>query len=284
MVRFLKQIMDSEKGQVLPIVLALLALGGLVITPNLDYAATSLNGSRAIEEDINGLYAADAGVEDAVWCLENGISPSQQLPENINRMEVAIQTVEKGTYTVYFGELVQSGVHSDYLSVAGEVVWAEEAQAYQYTITVTWQPNLGAPVIHLGEVGVRLPPGYSYQTGSAAGFVDNLATGEPSEVLDSFGAYLLSWEFDPPYPSVSESNPVQTQMFYIAGEGDLEGDYTWVVANSGDIGAVGEITGTLYQITATATRPQDGETTARIVASVMLEEETTYIVTWQVLN
>lgn len=199
-------------------------------------------------------------------------------------MEVARQTVGKGTYTIYFDELVQAGTHSDYIDVAGEMVWDEQAQAYQYTITVTWQPNLGAPVIHLGEVGVRLPLDYSYQLGSAASFADNLSTGEPNEVLDSSGAYLLSWEFPPPCPSVSESNPVQTQKFYIAGEGDPESDYAWTVANRSDIGSVGEITGTLYEITATATRPEDGEITARIVANVMLDEETTYIITWQVLN
>jgi len=284
MMQFLRQIVGGEQGQALPIVLALLALGGLVIAPNLDYAATNLNSSRAIEQNIYGLYAADASVEDALWCLDNGISPSQQLPGNINQMEVTRQTVEEGAYTLYFGELVEAGIHSDYLSVDGEIVWHETAQAYRYTITVTWQSNLGAPIIHLEEVGARLPSGYSYQAGSAAGFAENLATGEPNEVLDSFGAVLLSWEFDPPYPSVSESDPVQTQVFYIAGEGSPEGDYTWAVASRGDIGLVGEITGTLYRIAAAATRPGDGETTTRVVASVMLTEETTYIVAWQVSN
>jgi len=47
---------------------------------------------------------------------------------------------------------------------------------------------------------------------------------------------------------------------------------------------VGEITGTSYRITATATRPEDGETTARIVAEAMIEGGTTYIFSWQILN
>ena len=92
MVRLLKQMISSEKGQVLPLVLALLVFGGLVIAPSLSYAATSLNSSRMLEERMNGVYAADAGVEDALWCLRNGISPSEQLSENINQMQVAIQT------------------------------------------------------------------------------------------------------------------------------------------------------------------------------------------------
>jgi len=217
MKRFLKQIIGNEKGQALPIVLALLVLGGLTVTPSLNYAATSLNHGKIIAQGVNGIYAADAGVEDALWCLKNGITPSQQLSENINQMEVAIQTEEKETYTLYFGEVVQAGQHSDYLSVNGTMVWDEEAEAYKYTITVNWEE--GAPTIHLTEVGVRLPLGYGYQPDSAAIFANNLSIAEPEEVLDSYGAYLLSWQFESPYPSVSGSNPKQTQTFYIAGEG-----------------------------------------------------------------
>ena len=283
MVRLLKQMISSEKGQVLPLVLALLVFGGLVIAPSLSYAATSLNSSRMLEEGVKGVYAADAGVENTLWCLENGIPPPQQLSENINQMEVAIQTEEKGIYTLYLGELILPGEHFDYLNVDGEMMWDGEAEAYEYTITVTWKPNGGIPVIHLEGVGARLPIGYSYQSGSAASFVDNLSTDEPDETLDGIGAYLLNWEFGSPKPSVSENNTVETQVFYINGEGSQEGEYAWVLANREDIGAVSEITGTSYKITATATRPGDGRTTAKIVADVMMGE-TTYIISWQVLR
>jgi len=282
MLKFLRHILDNEKGQVLPIVLALLALGGLTIVPALNYAATGLNSSRTIEKGVNGLYAAEAGVEDALWCLENGISPSQQLSESINQMQVAIQSEEKGTYTLCFGEVVGAGEHNNYLGVDGEMAWDEEAQAYKYTITVIWQPEPGPPTIHLMEVGARLPLGYSYQSGSAAGFADNLSTSEPDEVLDIFGAYMLDWEFEPPYPSVSQGNPVETQNFYITGEGNQEGDYAWVVADRSDIGATGEITGALWRITATAIHSGDDEITAKIVADVILEAEKMYIVSWQI--
>jgi hypothetical protein len=282
MVRLLKQMISSEKGQVLPLVLALLVFGGLVIAPSLSYAATSLNGSRILAEGVNGVYAADAGVEDALWCLGNGISPPQQLPENINQMEVAIQTEEKGIYTLYLGELIQPGEHSDYLGVDGEMMWDEEAEAYKYTITVTLQHE---STIHLVEVGARIPVGYSYQSGSANSFAENLSTNddELTQTLDTSGAWLLNWDFSSSNPSVSQENPVQPQTFYITGEGSQEGHYGWVAANRQDVGLVGEITGTSYKITATATRPGDGKTTAKIVADVMMAE-TTYIVSWQVLR
>jgi len=280
MVRLLKQFLSSEKGQALPIVLALLAIGGLTIASSLNYATTSLNAGRIVNEGMKGGYAAEAGVEDALWCLKNGIPPPQQLPENINQMEVAIQTEEKGTYTLYLGELIQPGVHFDFLDIAGDMMWDGEAEAYKYIITVSLQHE---STIHLKEVGARIPAGYSYQSGSAASFAENLSTDKPEEILDTSGVYLLNWELGIPQPSVSQENLVQTQTFYITITGttsEEEGHYAWVVANRDDVGAVGEIAGTSYKITATATRPESGRTTAKIVADVMIGE-TTYITSWQ---
>ena len=146
------------------------------------------------------------------------------------------------------------------------------------------QPDSGTPVVHLEEVGARLPLGYSYQPGSAADFADNLSTGEPDLTVDTLGAGMLNWALGTPQPEVSEGNPVETQVFYITGDEEMEGDYTWVLANREDVGAVGEIAGTKYQIMATATRPDDGKTTARIVADVMIGEGPVYIVSWQILK
>ena len=287
MLRFLKQIKSGEKGQVLPTVLALLVLGGLAIVPSLNYAATSLNAGRIIGEGVRGVYAAEAGVEDALWSLENGISPPQQLSENINQMEITVQTEDRGTYTLYLGELIQPKGHSDHLIVDSEIVWDEGAEAYKYIITVTWQPLPGIPVIHLEGVGARLPVGYEYQQYSSAMFPENLSTDDDNELtqtLDTSGVWLLNWDLKSSNPSVSEGNPVQTQTFYITGEGSQEGYYAWVVASRTDIGAVGEITGNSYKITATATRPEDGRTTAKIVADVIIGGGVTYIASWQISN
>ena len=284
MVRLLKQMVSSEKGQALPIVLALLVLGGLTIASGLGYTATSLKSSRLLEENVRGIYAADAGMEYALWSLANDMLPGTDLPDRINQTAVFIQTEDKGTYTLYFGELIQPGEHSDYLEVDGEIVWDEEAEAYKYTVTVTWQPDSGTPVIHLEEIGARLPLDYSYQPGSAASFDENLSMDEPDETLDALGTYLLNWEFGSPRPSVSENETVQTQIFYITGEGSLEGNYAWTVATREDIGAAGEITGISYKITTTAKRPENGETTAKIVADVMIEEGTAHILAWQISN
>ncbi len=283
MLKFLKKIVRSEKGQALPVVLILIALGELMVVPTLNFTATGLNSSRNIEERTKGLYAAEAGVEYALWCLENAILLPQQLPEPINQMSVSIQVEERGTYTVYFSELMQAGSHSNYLSIDTEIVWEEQAQAYKYTITVTRQPDCPVSIIHLKEVGARLPRWYSYESGSAACFPENLSMANPAETQDVNGYSLLSWSFNLPYPSVSESYPVKRQVFYTTGQGSHEDSYAWVVANREDIGAVGEIAGSLYIITATASRPESGEITGKIVADVVLTPAI-YIASWQILK
>ena len=284
MIKLLRQMISSEKGQALPIVLALLVLGGLTIAPSLSYVTTSINSCRMIEEGMKGAYAADAGVEDVLWSLENGIPPSTQLLESINQMEVTMQTESQGTYTIYQGELIEPGEHNDWLDIDTAIEWDEGAQAYKYIITVTWLPGSGDPVIHLEVIGARLPLGYSYQPGSAAIFVENLSTNEPDETVDTLGAYLLNWDLGEPKPSVSKNDPVKTQTFYITGEGELEGYYAWVVANREDIGEVSSITGEVCRITATAKHSGDGETTARIVATIIISDNTTYILSWQIAN
>jgi len=277
MVRLLKRFLSSQKGQALPIVLCVLAIGGLTIAGSLNYATTSLNGSRILREGVEGVYAAGAGVEHALWSLQKDIPTANTTPENINQMAVNIQTVATGNYTLYLGELIEPKVHSHWLDVDGDMV--EEGGHYKYTITVTWQGG-EEEKRKLIEVGARIPVGYSYHPGSAASFAENLSTDEPDETLDGQGAYLLSWEL--PKIVISEDYPVKTQTFYITGTGSQEGHYAWVIVLSDDVGVVSEITGALYKITATATRPGDGRITAEIVADVMIGGGTITIVSWQI--
>ncbi len=282
--RIWRQVLKGELGQALPITLALLVIGGLTIVPSLNLTFSSVKNSRVLEEGIKGTYAAEAGVEDALWSLANGVSPSSQLSDNINDMQVNIQIVDKGTHTIYLGELIEMGGHINYLDVTSNITWDPGANAYKYTITVTWVPESGEPTIHLEEVGARIPIDYSYQAWSSANFTENLSTDEPDETLDPQGAYLLNWVLSSPYPSVSENETQRTQIFYMDGSGEQEGNYAWVLARREDIGAVGEVNSTAYEITATAIHPESNRTTAKIFTKAMIYDEDAYISSWQINN
>lgn len=286
MVRFLKQLPSSQKGQALAIVLCLLAIGGLTIAVSLNYATTSLKGSRIIEEKMEGVYAAGAGVEHALWSLKKGYEPATQLSENIGGMAVRIETLDKGTFTWYLGQLVHAQppqVNIEWLDVVGEITDLGGG-VYRYDITVTWQP--GAPQsLNLEEVGARLPVGFEYQDLSA-NIGGNLSTDEPDETQDIHDAWIVNWaSLGTPSPQVSEDEPVETQTFYITGTGSTSGHYACVKGQPNSVGPVGEIKGTRYRITATATRPEDGRTTAEIVADVIMHDDGTInIVSWQISN
>lgn len=281
----------------MPIVLILLVIGGLLIVPTLNYASTSLKGHQVVETKTKGIYANDAGVEDALHQLkytESGPDSSYNLGETVNTMQVSVNSTKGQHYVLYYGELiVESGKHNEYLLVNGDMEWDEGHGAYKYTITVIVtkkMPGAGEKIF-LQEVGAKLPLGFTYESESASLFDDNLYHGPDSEHLPDTstadGSQIVNWVFPTPRPYVRNNYAeTRTQTFYIAGDGSEEGDYTWVVANRTDVGTVSEISGTLYIIEATA--KLSGETTVIVTAEVLRhgeEGEPPYdieIVSWQI--
>lgn len=299
MVRLLKQLLNNQKGQALAIVLALLAIGGLTIAVSLNYATTNLKGSQIVEEKMDGVYAAGSGVEYALWALQKGLwsvpegaTTSNTTPENINQMVVGIQAQNKGTKTlVLAGWSPITTEHPDYVRVTKSIAWDEGAQAYLYTVNVTWQVQSGSPNVFIEEIGVRIPADYNYVMDSTTRS-DNKTVSNPSPPYNPLNvdgrADLLSWPWKDWHsqlrPLITDVVKVYTQTFYITGTESLGGSYALVKTDRGDIGTVGEITGTLYKITARARRPQDGRTTAEIVADLMMMGGVPYIMSWQITN
>jgi len=75
-----KRIMGDEKGKILILILALLVVGALVLAPLLGLMSTGLAAGQVYEKKTDELYAADAGIEDAMWKLQN--PDVSQLPHN----------------------------------------------------------------------------------------------------------------------------------------------------------------------------------------------------------
>ncbi len=291
MIRFWKRLRSSEKGQALSIVLGLLAIGGLTIAVSLNYATTNLKGSRIVEEKTDGVYAAGAGVEYALWSLQKGLwslpvegsTTSNATPENINQMEVAIQAENKGTYTMYLGDLEDPSDKPGVVTISGNLSGVG-GNRYLYTINITRTAEPGGATIHLEEIGARLPVGYTYNgsaTWSDGG--EPIEDWDPKITQDSAGADLLQWKWKAANrPSITKDGGTVILTFYITGEGSREGNYVWTVADPVAYGLYGEITGTRYEIIATATRPEDGRTTAEIVAAIMKAGGAMYVMSWQI--
>lgn len=70
--KLLKRMLKKETGQALPMALIMLVLGGLLVVPMLSFMTTSLNANRTVDIKTMAIYAADAGIEDALWKLGQG--------------------------------------------------------------------------------------------------------------------------------------------------------------------------------------------------------------------
>jgi len=102
--RVLKQMLSKfikgQKGQALPIVLVLLVLGGLVIAPTLQYASTSLKGHEVLERKGDELYAADSGIDYALFKMSNGETTINDYQLNGKTVSVNITDTGDGSYLV----------------------------------------------------------------------------------------------------------------------------------------------------------------------------------------
>ena len=67
----MKRATRQEEGNVLILVLVVLVVGGLILTPLLGLMSTGLLAGQVYEKKTAELYAADGGVEDAIWKIQN---------------------------------------------------------------------------------------------------------------------------------------------------------------------------------------------------------------------
>jgi hypothetical protein len=67
----MKAVTRGQEGNVLVIVLVLLVVGSLILAPLLGLMGTGVLAGQVYENKTDELYAADGGVEDAIWKIEN---------------------------------------------------------------------------------------------------------------------------------------------------------------------------------------------------------------------
>jgi len=93
----LKRLITDERGKVLVLVLVLLVVGGLVMSPLLGLMGTGLASGHTYEKKASELYAADAGVEQAIWHLQQGGGIDEPLTLSLNGKPVVVEIAEVPT-------------------------------------------------------------------------------------------------------------------------------------------------------------------------------------------
>lgn len=97
--KYVKKLLNKgtggERGFALPLVLILLLMGSLIITPLLSYTSTGLRAGKSSEQHMERLYAADAGVEDAIWHLiSENVTMNEGDTENLPPSTINDKTVD----------------------------------------------------------------------------------------------------------------------------------------------------------------------------------------------
>lgn len=129
---------NGERGQALVIVLAVVAFGGLVITPFLSHAGTSLIGSRLYGEAMIQQYSSDSGIEHAIWRLaydgladnltDPGDNITYQLGEAINGIAPDIFVIRTDNVTFEITSVAGNSTIQAVVAITGENVTISQWQ------------------------------------------------------------------------------------------------------------------------------------------------------------
>jgi len=110
-----KRIIKDEHGKAMVLVLILLVVGGLILTPLLGLMSTGLVSGQVYEKKTAELYAADAGVEDGIWHLQQGGSVDDILEFTLNGKNVTVQMEElpHECYELAIYEIISTATSQD---------------------------------------------------------------------------------------------------------------------------------------------------------------------------
>jgi len=277
------RLIRDEKGQALVLALILLVVGGLIVAPLLAHMGTGLITGQVYENSMYLLYAADAGVEDALWQIENeqlgsdlfGLDDPDydqyaycdfsslyewdyNLPNEVNDKDVHV-TIEN--VWMPMGIDPPDAATARQIIEEGKVIIAGNpamAGISQYEIKISYEPCGGIPAVKV--IGIWLPPGFEYAGDCSLEGEDYYS--EP-DVTPHKGGCAVVWSFSPPV-SLAEFPTSLTFKYSGPAEGQIPSaalswiDTTWVDTIPG---YTWDADVTIYKISSTATDPIIGKQT-----------------------
>jgi len=285
MKKILNKLTRNEEGQVFVLALILLLVGGLILAPLLSYMSTGLIAGQVFEKKMEGLYAADAGVEDAIWKIMNNppttYPDSYELPADVNEMSVSIVIEEVTTF--YTLEVGEGGVHNYYFELES-IYLGYTSGVHSYMLILT---NKTHQSVKVERIIVSYLPELVYLSGLHDDDVVGLKSGSFESFTTEFtyleNITILTWEFTSPRPEIKAAPDPDngdyttvTCTFELVGPEDAAGVTVLLVIARQDIGAVWDFKP--FKITAQA---EDGSTV--VVEALVLEgSDTVSVGSWQI--
>jgi hypothetical protein len=299
----LKKLMRGEKGMALMIVLIIMLFGSLTITPVLTHISSELKiGQEVFEEKMDILYAADSGVEDALWQMENdqlnsdlfgGDDPeydeyayySEQhtsyewdyvLPSSINDSSVAVtfQNVwMPKDLTALDAAEARSIIEEGKLIIVGSTSGIEETE-YQIKIAFYWANETERDSLRVQKIGVWLPVGFHYDDScNLSGDCD--PTSVDVEPYKSGEVVVWNFAYQPQlsvFPGGTSYPMVKTITFHFSGpEGQKpQAALSWIdTTGVGGIDYTWDADVQIYAVTSTATDSEGTQLTIDAYAATI---------------
>ncbi|XUW99515.1 MAG: hypothetical protein TUN42_06360 [Dehalogenimonas sp.] len=186
-----KKLFKGQRGMAMILALVMLALGGLILGPLLGLVVTSLNAGKHTEIAVEEYFAADAGVEKALWYINQdpltftadyGLDLYDYIPQHfgspatnmtvtdMNGNSVAV-TINKTQESMYRVESVASSGAKvvSFIAGGGLYLW-DGALVSSSDITLKKDTYINGPVYCMGNFDPQgalnhIGPVYEYQTG-----------------------------------------------------------------------------------------------------------------------
>ena len=230
----------------LPIVLALLILGGLTIVPSLSFTSTNLEAGKLAETKAKAIYTAEAGIADAIWRVRYNIPSSLPYSYQLSNLNGISANVTISDVTMIAGQSIgPTGVHGGWLRI--EKVITYSAGVYTYTLALT---NNGEGNMRIEEVLIDFPPILEFVDDSTGG---DLTSNDPLIVGTPEVGIALYWSLEPSYYIINKGDTAY-HSFQISGPEGLAGieGHSVVKATREDVGTVWDSDSRPYSITSQA--------------------------------
>jgi hypothetical protein len=153
-----KRLIIDERGAAMVLALILLLVGGLIVTPLLAHMGSGILAGEIYEKRTGELYAADAGVEDAIWRIQQGKVPicaadpsrSYNITDvNGKRVQYTIEYIVGGIYRITSIAVTDGGGGTAAMDSSTTV------EAYLSTVSMNFSSLLDHAIVSYDTIGVK---------------------------------------------------------------------------------------------------------------------------------
>ncbi len=308
MKKILARFVMNQSGQALPVAIIVLVVGTLMVLPMLNYVSTSLKKGEIIETNVDAIYAAESGIEDGIWQLQNPVWPdfpfsytlrdASNNPLIINGMTVNV-TIDDPM--LLMGQAVEDpAVHEKWLRITKTRTTTDNGTHAIHEISINMSDWYSNKQIKIERIRVLISGrGLTYIAGSSTSEVYgdpkqcNVPNGpmpDPQIGGDPSRSILLTWDIEALYGqpwTIQIDNDAQPAdiivTFRLSDPLPQESlrMYTVVSVQSQDIGDITDMNPVV--VIAEARRPDTGRLEARVEAGMWVLSDTIEISKWEVI-